>query len=165
MSEFSITYLADHPGFIDVCAAWELSYWRIPNATKPPTFEDCRKLFQNSTDKNALPITLLVINEETNRPVGMGSLWKEDSDYWPEITPWIASLFVHELYRGKGLSEILMTALEDKARTIGLTEIYLTAIELVAPLYKKMRYEVVDTREAKDKPGGVEYLFKKDLNA
>ena len=160
---FSIVSLADHPEYIDVCAAWGLGYWGIFNPKKQGRFSDAYKAFATDLKADDIPLTLLMIDEEKDRPVAMGSLWTKDSDHWTDLTPWIASLFVHENYRGQGLADRLINALENKAKALNQDVLYLTAVKNVAPLYTKLGYEMIDQRDAPERHGKIEYLFKKAL--
>lgn len=162
MTNFDVVYLADYPEYTEVCAAWDIGFWAVHNLHRAPTFKRCFKAFEEGQKKDSMPITLLVMERETNRPVAMGSLWEKDSHYWADKTPWITSLFVHEDYRGQGLATALMAKLEEDAKRLGVEKIYLTASAAVG-LYEKLGYEVADTRDAPETPTGKQTLFFKDL--
>lgn len=163
MTAFSLISLAEHPEYEDIIAAWNMGYWSITNLKRDPTFERSKEAFVTNLKIDNVPMTLIAIDDETKRPIGMASLWTKDSDYWTEQTPWIASLFIHELYRGKNIAKLLINTLENRAAELGYEYIYLTAAESVADLYRTLRYEQIDQRQHENALCGIEYLFRKAL--
>ena len=69
-------------------------------------------------------ISVLGLIDENNL-VGFISLFKYDGDYHKNLTPWYATMYVKENYRGKGYSKELNKALLNEAKKLGYTKVYL----------------------------------------
>ena len=57
--------------------------------------------------------------------IGFISLFKYDGDYHKDLTPWYATMYVKENYRGKGYSKELNKAILNEAKKLGYTKVYL----------------------------------------
>ena len=57
--------------------------------------------------------------------IGFISLFKYDGDYRRDLSPWYATMYVKQEYRGKGYSKILNNAILKEARDLGYNKIYL----------------------------------------
>ena len=57
--------------------------------------------------------------------IGFISLFKYDGEERRNLTPWYATMFVKDEYRGKGYSKILNKAILDEASKLGFSKIYL----------------------------------------
>jgi len=62
---------------------------------------------------------------ENNELVGFISLFKYEDDIESELTPWYATIYVKEKFRGKGYSKILNNAILKEAKRLGFDKIYL----------------------------------------
>lgn len=60
-----------------------------------------------------------------NNLIGFISLFKYDGDERRDLTPWYATMYVKDEYRGKGYSKILNDAILDEAFKLGYKKIYL----------------------------------------
>ena len=69
-------------------------------------------------------ISILGLIDENNL-VGFISLFKYDGEYRKDLTPWYATMYVKEEYRGKGYSKLLNDALLNEAKKLGYTKVYL----------------------------------------
>ena len=67
---------------------------------------------------------------DNNKMLGFISLFKTDGEYRTDLTPWYATIYVKDEYRGKGYSKILNDAILDEAKKLGYKKIYLKS-ELV----------------------------------
>lgn len=83
-----------------------------------------RKLEEIITNKNNKVITALgLIND--NKLMGFISLFREDGDERKDLTPWYATMYVKEEFRGKGYSKILNNAILMEAKRLGYKRVYL----------------------------------------
>ena len=62
---------------------------------------------------------------ENNELVGFISLFKYEDDIESELTPWYATIYVKEEFRGKGYSKILNNAILNEAKRLSFDKIYL----------------------------------------
>ena len=57
--------------------------------------------------------------------IGFISLFKYDGEERQDLTPWYATLYVKEKYRGKGYSKLLNDALLEEASKLGFDKVFL----------------------------------------
>ena len=62
---------------------------------------------------------------DNDKLIGFISIFPEDCDECPELSPWYATMYVKKEYRGHGYSKILNDAILKEARERGFKEIYL----------------------------------------
>ena len=79
------------------------------------------KLLKGENDKVIFVLGLL----DNNELLGFISLYKYDGDERRDLTPWYATMYVKEEYRGLGYSKLLNEALKSKAKELGYTKLYL----------------------------------------
>lgn len=157
---FSIEYLADYPKAVDACAAWDFGHWDVRK--KGATLEKSYKIFAGALQKEALPLTIVAMSDETKLPVAMASLCAKNGDDWPTLSPWISSVYVHYLFRGKGIARALVERLEMDARRLGYDEVYLQT-DVAAGMYRKFGYSEIDRVKSRFTIDGICVLMKKDL--
>lgn len=66
---------------------------------------------------------LILLNDSTL--VGFISIFEHDADERPDLSPWYATMFVKEEYRGHGYSRLLNDAILKNAKQMGFKKIYL----------------------------------------
>lgn len=62
---------------------------------------------------------------ENNTLIGFISIFPTDGEERKDLSPWYATMYVKEEYRGKGYSKILNNAILEEARRRGIQRIYL----------------------------------------
>lgn len=60
-----------------------------------------------------------------NKLIGFVSLFKSDEDKMLELTPWYATMYVKEEYRGNNYSKILNDSILKEAKSLGYNRVYL----------------------------------------
>lgn len=113
---FTLHMLSDHPGLVPVCAAWEHAEWGKPMDQALAEFAAARP--------DGLPLTVVAL-DTSGTAAGMVSLWRSDCPLRPEITPWMASLYVAPAARGQGLGSTLFARAEAEARRLGIARLHL----------------------------------------
>lgn len=79
------------------------------------------KIKNNLNNPNYCKLILL----DENDLVGFISIFPTDGKERKDLTPWYATMYVKEKYRGKGYSKILNKAILDEAKNRGYKKIYL----------------------------------------
>ncbi len=69
-----------------------------------------------------LSIIGLIDNDEL---IGFVSLLKSDGELRTDLTPWFATLFIKEEFRGNGYSSILVDSILNEARKLSFEKVYL----------------------------------------
>ena len=91
--------------------------------------------------------------------VGMTSLLKTDYYPLPEILPWVSCVFVEKEYRGNRISEKLITAANEYAKSLGFEKTYIPT-EFTG-FYEKYGYTYV--KDIVNYGGGTDRLYMKTL--
>ena len=95
----TVSYLADHPQYVTQLAPWLHAEWGW--FTPGSTLEDrIAKLHAHRT-RDELP--LAVVAELQGALVGTAALRASDMDTRPELTPWLASVYVAPWARRAGV--------------------------------------------------------------
>lgn len=157
---FRIEYLEDYPEYVEACAAWAYGRWGVQN--KNGSLERSLGLFNDGAQKNAIPMTVIVVNEKNGLPVAMGSLREKDGEIWGGFTPWIASVYTLYRYRGLGIAGVIVQRLEDEARRLGFDNVYLMSGS-AAGFYLKNGYKAVDMVKTGETKSGTQTLLVKNL--
>ena len=130
--------LSEHPEHIDVCAAWSYGLW---GSQSDKTLAGTVARFSQHEEGDVVFETIVAVRH--GRAIGMASLWPSDLPERPDLTPWLAAVFVHEEHRGMGLASRLGQEIEDRARTRGVGIMYLVT-EHAEMLYLKLGWRVLD---------------------
>ena len=85
---------------------------------------------------------------EGGRPVGTASFVREDMEARPDLTPWIASVFVEPAARGRGHASMLVQHVEAFARAAGVPSLWLYTPDAEA-FYLRLGWERVGTEQEK----------------
>lgn len=116
-----IDYLADHKELIPILARWMHEEWGY--LYPEHTIEIRERLVAERSNKDRIPLTLVAI--EDGKPVGTVCLMAHDMDTRPELTPWLASLYVEKNHRRRGIGARLVAAIEAEAARLGVKQLYL----------------------------------------
>jgi ribosomal protein S18 acetylase RimI-like enzyme len=160
MDNIQIHYLADKKEHINACSAWAYGRWGVQKENS--SLEQTIKKFTEGAQKDALPLTLIATTSDTNLPVAMASLWKEDGDVWPDKTPWIASVYTLYRYRDLGLATRLIKELEQVAKNLNYDEIFLQSGS-AKNLYIQMGYKELENIETCSTAVGQLTLLTKEI--
>ncbi|HDZ48440.1 hypothetical protein LCGC14_0035880 [marine sediment metagenome] len=79
-------------------------------------------------------------------PVGTASLIADDMSIRPELTPWLASVFVVPEWRGQGIASSLVQQVEEEALENGIQHFYLYTPDQQA-LYRRLGWQDVELVE------------------
>lgn len=112
-----IVDLRDAPQHLPQLAAWHHEQWSYlnPGQTLQHRIENMHGHLQPA----ALPRTFVAVAEH-GTPLGSASLVAHDMDTHPELTPWLASVFVAPIHRQKGIGAELVRRVMAAAREAGI---------------------------------------------
>lgn len=82
--------------------------------------EKVNKVLTNNYDK-----LISVLGLVESELIGFISLFKYDGDERKDLTPWYATMYVKDKYRGSGYSKILNNAILKEAKSLGYNKVYL----------------------------------------
>ena len=113
-----IEHIADHPAFIPTLARWHHHQW--PHGS---TVRSRVEAMESQRDRRVIPLTGVAL---TGREVlGSASLLENDMDTHPELTPWLASVYVAPEHRGRGAGSALARWIVKEANRLGFTKLHL----------------------------------------
>lgn len=79
---------------------------------------------------------------EGDDPAGTAALVRSDLDARPDLTPWLAGVFVAPAFRGRGYARALVRRVEAFAAAAGIRQIWLYTLH-AEPLYTGLGWERV----------------------
>jgi GNAT superfamily N-acetyltransferase len=112
----TIDYLRNVPKYTSTVARW--IYDTFPHEFETTTFEEWVEVMNH-------PERVTFVALEKGQAVGTASLDFEDLPPQPDLTPWLASVYVLPEYRARGLGALLVQRVEDEAKDKGFEHIYL----------------------------------------
>jgi len=121
ISELRIEYLADHPAYVPQLAEYHLREWGHLHPAE--SIEGRTNRIRAVCGRGTVPTTVVaLIGDEL---AGSAMLIAHDMDTHPELTPWLAGVFVTPGQRLKGLGSLLVERIVTLASNIGSRRLYL----------------------------------------
>lgn len=96
---------------------------------------------------------------QDGEPVGTAGFVHHDLDERPDLTPWLAGVYVVPAFRGRGLVHVLIRAVEEAAMTARIETLWLYTSAAEA-IYRRAGWTTV---ELLDRPGRRTALMRRDL--
>ncbi|PRY67801.1 GNAT family N-acetyltransferase [Halomonas ventosae] len=123
---------ADAP-HLERVAAWQHAEWShlSPGETQASRLAALR----GECGRAGVPSVFVAI--AAGRPVGTASLVAHDLDSRPDLTPWLASVYVRPEWRGRGIASSLVRRVEAEASGNGIERLYLFTPDRQA-LYRRL---------------------------
>lgn len=115
--------LKDKIQYLDEVVELEHDEWgKNPQDDRDNRIKNKKKKILNHLDDKDFCKLILISNDKL---IGFISIFPQDSYEYLNLTPWYATMYVKEEYRGKGYSKILNDAILKEARMRGYKIIYL----------------------------------------
>lgn len=115
-----IELLADHPEAIQVLTSWFEREWAPYYGPEGPG--DAERDLRASCNRSELPLAVVAISG--GDVCGTAALKHESVTTHGHLTPWLAALLVEKRFRRRGVAERLIAAVEERARRLGFSSIY-----------------------------------------
>lgn len=116
--------VATRPDLVETVARWHFAEWGAgsPSATLAEWTAGIRR----GVTSGGFPATYLALDPtEGDALVATASLVEADMDTRPDLTPWVAGVFVRPDRRGAGVGSALMRYVVAEAARLGLPRLYL----------------------------------------
>ena len=118
-----IVNLKDKLKYLGEVISLEHGYWASnKDYMREERIEEKKHRVIDSFSNKTFCKLLLIDNKEL---IGFISLFPEDAKEEPDLSPWLATLYVKNNYRGKGYSKLLVDAIINEARSRGFSVLYL----------------------------------------
>jgi predicted N-acetyltransferase YhbS len=116
-----IINLAEAPQHIPRIAQWHHAEWGYlnPGATVGDRIEKMQRYLKGSS------IPVMYIAVDGNELLGTAALVESDMDSHPELTPWLASVYVNAVYRRRGIGAALVNKVAEVSKQQGTKALYL----------------------------------------
>ncbi len=121
MPTLIIDYIGKQPQLIPVIAQWHQDQWQLISPDQ--TTESRIKQYSAYSSSGSIPFCLVATRG--NRAVGSASIVESDMDTRPELSPWLASVYVDKPYRNQGVASELISRCIHRARQSGIETLYL----------------------------------------
>ncbi len=139
----TIDPLADHPDLVPVIAEWH----RRDGNDQPLDF--WIRCHAAEARGEGIPCAWVAFID--GEAVGSVSLIEQNLDARPDLSPWLAALWVRPEHRGQGIGAALVRRCEEEARRLGTDRLYLYTETAVA-LYARLGWMVLSEEEYEGKP-------------
>jgi len=116
-----IAYLVDYPQHLPTLAAWHYAEWGHLNSgdSAPGRIDRLRQ----HTGQPGIPTTLIAL--ENDNVLGSASLVVNDLRTHPNLTPFLASVYVAPEYRRRGIASALVRQVMAAVQQLGIPTFYL----------------------------------------
>lgn len=134
-----IENLAAHPAFAPVLAAWVQAEWGrlLPERTE----EMLVAAFQQRFTPHVIPESFVAMAGD--RPIGMASLIEDDMKTRPDLSPWLAAVYVLPEFRNRGVGSSLVRAVMAEAMALGVERLYLFTPDQMA-FYRRLGWRTLE---------------------
>jgi GNAT superfamily N-acetyltransferase len=134
-----IDYLCDHPELIEELATLNFEEW---GKYRPEdTLEARTQRMRAACGKGAIPSVVVAL--EGSRLLGGALLIENDLKLRPNLTPWLAGVYVKAEERGRGVASQLVNRVVAEAAALGVKELYLYT-DAAQSLYARLGWEVIE---------------------
>ncbi|GAA5523907.1 hypothetical protein Maes01_00456 [Microbulbifer aestuariivivens] len=128
-----IDNLDHYPEAVERLADWHFEEWRhlYPDHSREDFAHDLRRCLEQAM----IPSTWVLVSEDAGEAgreqTGNGEIWgsasvvEEDMDNNRDLGPWLANVFVHPHYRGRGFGSALVRHVMAQCRAAGMESLYL----------------------------------------
>jgi GNAT superfamily N-acetyltransferase len=130
---------AERPDLAPVVASWLWGeFWRARGSSLEETLAAVR----TSVTAQRMPRTFVLLID--GKPLGTASLAAQDLETRPDLTPWLAGVFVEPAARGQGLIAHLISAVEAECRGMSIPTLWLYT-RSAESVYRRAGWRNVET--------------------
>ncbi len=142
-----IVDLQKYPEYLRELAEWHQEEWADlnPGEEIEGRIARCQKFLREH------PIPRMFVGLEENQLLGTSAIVESDMDTRPELTPWLASVYVKPERRGEGLGIQLVLAVMDYGRNLGLDTLYLYTPD-AEKFYQRLGWQTLEKTDYQGEP-------------
>jgi len=135
-----ISDLGDHLSWVPVLARWHYDQWGP--LTGADSFDGYVALLTKAAESRAVPSVLVAVLK--GELLGSANLVASDLPPRPELTPWLAQLFVAPTRRRAGVGAALVRAVLERARQCRHPRVYLYSSGTLPQYYSRLGWQIVE---------------------
>lgn len=120
MGNYKLLNIKDLPGGMDMGFKYYFSKWGSPKSYN--FFYDA--MLHSSNEATGLP--RFYVLQKNNEIIGCCGLVTNDFISRHDLYPWLAGVYIEPAERGKELGNLMMRMVEEEAKKIGFSKVYLT---------------------------------------
>jgi GNAT superfamily N-acetyltransferase len=116
-----IAYLGEHPSYVPVLAQWlhaEFAHY-VPGATVEHFASGLRERLSGQ----GIPTAVIALARDV--PIGTASLVRYDMAERPQLSPWLADVYVTPAFRRQGVGSAVVQRIIAEARALDVETLYL----------------------------------------
>jgi len=125
MRGVQISYLSEHPEYVQELAQWLFKEWDSILGEGNP--EARIKKLKAHMNRDELPIAWVA--HANGELLGTAALRVHDLEGSEDLTPWLGGVFVGSPFRRRGIGAALCTTVEEAARLRGIQTLYLFTLD------------------------------------
>ena len=138
---FTISDLRQWPKFFDTVADRIWQAWWLPNGY--PLDYISTRLRENM---EATPIPFALVAHDGEKFLGTSSVIASDLEERPQLSPWIAAVWVDEDARRRGIGAALVNRAAQDCFALGVSRAYLCARPRMTGFYEALGWTVVERK-------------------
>jgi len=135
-----IDYLHDHP--LLVCELARLHFAQWGHLRPDESIEDRTQRLEASCGRGGVPTVVVAL--EDGAILGSAMLVAQDMDTRPDLTPWLAGVYVVDGKRRSGVGSALVRRIEAEAAALGVERLYLWTPDMM-PFYAQLGWTLDET--------------------
>ena len=132
--------LADNDSFIPQIAKWYSDEWGYIGEGR--STQELQLKLKAYLNHDKLP--LIILAQDGDELLGAAQLRFHEMDIYPEREHWLGGVYVTSEHRGKGIAQALVSAIIDKAKTLGVNSINLQTEDFTGGLYTSLGWLPVE---------------------
>lgn len=136
---FAISDLRQRPEFFDTVADRIWRAWWQPEGY--PLDYISGRLRDNMEDT---PMPIALVAHDGERFLGTASVIASDLAERPQLTPWVAAVWVEENARRAGVGAALVDRAAQDCFTLGFRRAYLCALPRMTPFYERLGWTIIE---------------------
>lgn len=139
MCHFTISDLRRRPQFFETVANRIWRAWWQPNGY--PLEYISTRLRENM---DATPIPFALVAHDGERFLGTSSVIASDLEERPQLTPWVAAVWVEEVARKQGVGAALVNRAAQDCFALGVIRAYLCARPAMTEFYEGLGWTLIE---------------------
>ncbi|MBN1686643.1 MAG: GNAT family N-acetyltransferase [Spirochaetales bacterium] len=140
--QLTVDFLKNYPQYLESVAKWIFAEWG--SSSGDPTVDSTRVRIAKRMRDDAIPLTMIALLD--GEPAGTVSLKIDDMDTRPDLTPWLAGVYVKEGMRERGIGSVMVKAAEETAKRLGTRRLYLFTPNRRS-FYERMMWDFLENAE------------------